>query len=101
MTVLLSRRLGPRGRRCPVATTARVSYRTRLFGALSHLDEALVLPVWLIYVYVLRRTHCDFSDAEIDCDGLQLRFLVDVDGLDDMVRPVEYYERVSRDVGLR
>jgi hypothetical protein len=66
----------------------------------SHLDSALILSVGLVYVYVSRRTRCEFAGGRIERDCLELRLLVDVDGLEDVIRPVEDYERVAGYVGL-
>jgi hypothetical protein len=53
------------------------------------------LAIWSIYVYVARRAYCKLARALVECDGLKLELLVDVDGLEHMVRSVEDYERIA------
>lgn len=48
----------------------------------------------------MRRACRKLAGAFIDCDSFELVFLVDVDGLDDTIGAVEYYESIARDVGL-
>ena len=54
-----------------------------------------------MYVYVARRADCNLAGALIQADGFELRLFIDIDGLDDMVRRIEDYERIARDVGLQ
>jgi hypothetical protein len=65
-----------------------------------YLDCALILPIWLIYVYVLGGASCDLAGGFIERDGFELEFLVDVDSLENVVRSVENDERISRDICL-
>jgi len=58
------------------------------------------LPVWPVYVYVSRRTCRELAGALVDRDCLKLEFLVDVDGLEDVVGSIEDDQRVTGDVDL-
>jgi len=66
----------------------------------SHLNSALILSVGLVDVYVSRRACRELAGAFVECDCLELRLLVDIDGLEDVVRPIENYERVAGYIGL-
>jgi len=50
----------------------------RSLSALSHLDRTLILPVWLVYVYVVRRADGELAGVLVERDGLELGFFVDV-----------------------
>jgi hypothetical protein len=91
----LSSRLDREGTRCPGATTANISSYSCLLTRYAHLDSALILAVWAVYVYVSRRAYRDLAGAFVECDCLQLELLVNVDGLEDMVRSVENDERIA------
>lgn len=65
------------------------------------LEHPIFYTVGLVYVYVARRADCNLAGALIERDGFELRLFVDIDGLDDMVRRIEDYERIARDVGLQ
>lgn len=41
------------------------------------------------------RTCRELAGAFVDCDSFELVLLVDVDGLYDMIRAVEYYEGIA------
>jgi hypothetical protein len=49
---------------------------------------------------VLFRTHRELSCTLIERDCFEFELLVDVDGLEDVIRLVEYYERIAGDVSL-
>jgi hypothetical protein len=66
----------------------------------AHLDSALIVPIWPVYVDLSRRAYRELAGALIDCDSLKLELFVDVDGLQDVVRSVEDDERIARDVDL-
>jgi hypothetical protein len=66
----------------------------------AHLDSSLILPVRPVYVDASPRACCEFAGAFVDRDCLELEFLVDVDGLEDVVRSIEDNERIARDVDL-
>lgn len=66
----------------------------------AHLDSAFILSVWLVYVYVSCRTCRKLAGAFVYRDCLKLEFLVDVDGLEDVIGSVKDNERVSGDVDL-
>lgn len=61
----------------------------------SDLDDSHILPIWLIYVYVLCGAGSELACTLIERDSFELELLVHVDGLEDMVGAVEYYERIS------
>lgn len=67
----------------------------------SNLDDALILPIWLVYVDVLCGAGSELACTLIQCDSFELELLVHVDGLEDMVWPVENYERIARYICLR
>jgi hypothetical protein len=66
----------------------------------AHLDGPLILPVWPVYVDASRRTCREFAGALVNGDCFELEFLVDVDGLQDVVWSVEDDERVTGNVNL-
>ena len=66
----------------------------------AHLDGPLILPVWPVYVDASRRTCREFAGALVNGDCFELEFLVDVDGLQDVVWSVEDDERITGDVDL-
>jgi hypothetical protein len=66
----------------------------------AHLDGTLILPVWPVYVDASRRTCREFAGALVNGDCFELEFLVDVDGLQDVVWSVEDDERITGDVDL-
>jgi hypothetical protein len=47
-----------------------------------------------------RRAYCELAGALIDRDCLELELLVDVDGLQDVVRSIEDNERIAGYVDL-
>jgi hypothetical protein len=49
---------------------------------------------------MLGRASRDLARALVERDGFELEFLIDVDGLEDVVRSVEDNERIARDVCL-
>lgn len=49
---------------------------------------------------VTRRARCKLAGPLVDCDGFELIFLFDINGLYDMIGAVEYYEGIARNVGL-
>lgn len=59
------------------------------------------MSIRLVYVYVLRRTNGEFPCVFVEANSFELRLLIDVGGLEDMVRRIEDYERIARDVGLK
>ena len=71
-----------------------------MVGVAAHLVDAILDAVRLVYVDVARRASCELAGPLVDCDSLQLLFLVDVDGLDDMAGAVEDYEGIAGDVCL-
>ena len=50
---------------------------------------------------MLFRTDGELSCALIERDCFEFKLLVDVDGLEDVIRSVEYYEPIAGDVSLR
>jgi hypothetical protein len=66
----------------------------------THLDCALILSIGLIYVDMSCRTCGELACLFIECDGFEVGFFVNVCGLENVVGPVEYDERIARDVGL-
>jgi hypothetical protein len=46
-------------------------------------------------MYAARGTCCELAGAGIDSNGLQFDLIVDIDCLQDVVRPVEDDERVA------
>lgn len=65
-----------------------------------HLDSALILPIRLVYVQVPRRASSEFACILVEGNGFELRLLIDVGRLEDMVRRIEDDQRIARDVGL-
>jgi hypothetical protein len=49
---------------------------------------------------MLGRTSRDLARALVERDGFELELLIDVDGLEDVVWPVENNKRIARDVCL-
>lgn len=66
----------------------------------TNLVDVIFHAVRLVNVNVARRACSEFAGALVNCDSFELSFLVDVDGLHDMIWAVEYYEGVARDVCL-
>lgn len=80
-------------------TTAPVSVIEEMLE-LPHLDCTLIFPIWLVYVYVLGRACRDLAGTFVERDGFELELLIDVDGLENVVRSVEDNKRIPRDVCL-
>ena len=71
-----------------------------MIDAITNLVNPILDAIWLVYEDVARRACCKLACPLVDCDSFKLFFLVDVDGLYDVVGAVEYYEGISGNVCL-